>query len=270
MSSRRPATLLVSFLFSSLVAVGACQSQPVTLLSDPNAILGAAVTTTAAASSVRADATLDGTIAIDPFGVGAGTPVDLAGTSASADIDLADSDARTTFSVPGLLGVAGELIAVDGSAYLKSTVTGPQYKVLSLGQPTPSASGETATVLSGLTDLLSTPGLDPVKGDDVPCGSGTCYTVTIQLTPAELATLGGGLALPSNLPIPIPIPIPDLSGATVDLTVRVEQLSTHLNGVTAVIDLGDAGKLTLQITFSKWDEELTIAAPPADQVAPAG
>jgi hypothetical protein len=254
----------IALVVAALLAIAACQGQTAPTLTDPNAILAAAVRTTAEQKTVRIDATLDGQVAIDLLGSG-GAPFDLSGSTASADIDLAGGDARTTFSVSLL---TGELIVVDGTSYLKSTLTGTDYIAQPIGDAAPDPSAVPSTILTALTDLLAQPGLDPVKGDDVECGGTTCYTVAIELTPDELAGLGGGLALPTDLPLPIPIP--DLSAATVDLTVRVTKDTTRLAGLAAALDLGDSGKLDLDLTFSKWGDPVTISAPPADQVAPAG
>ena len=258
----RPFALAVA---AATLVLAACQGQTAPTLTDPREILAAAVRSTAEQSSVRIDAIVDGRIAIDLLGSG-GTPIELTGTSASADIDLKNGDARTTFSVPALIGLTGELIAVDGTTYLRTTRTGPLYQTQPIDPSAPDASTDPSTILDGLTDLLAQPGLDPVKGDDVPCGSSTCYTVTIELTPAELAGLGGGLDLPTGLPIPIP----DLAGASVDLTIRVTKDTTRLAGLAAIADLGDAGDLDVDIVFSKWGEAVSITTPPADQVAPAG
>ena len=257
--------LTLALAVAAALALAACQGPAVPTLTDPKEILAAAVRTTAEQSSVRIDAAIDGQVAIDLLGSG-GAPIDLSGSSVSADVDLAGGKARATFNVSLL---TGELIAIDGVAYLKTTLTGPNYMAVPTGplaQTGPSA--DPTTILSGLTDLLAQPGLDPVKGDDVECGGTTCYAVVIPLTPAELASLGGGLELPTALPIPIPIP--DLSSASVDLTVLVAKDTTKLAGLRAAADRGDAGDLELDVTFSKWSEPVTVVAPPADQVAPGG
>ena len=119
-----------------------------------------------------------------------------------------------------------------------------------------------------MTDLLARTDLQPTKGADVPCAGGTCYTVTLHLDAEDLGALTGGAALPSTLPIPLPIP--DLAGAGVDLTLQIEQATTRLSGATATLDLGDTGDLTIEGTFTKWNEPVQIAAPPADQVETAG
>ena len=182
---------------------------------------------------------------------------------------MENGDARATFSAPGLLGLTGEVIGLDGTTYLKTTLTGSRYQVLNWSaSDIPEPSGvSSARILKDITDILARPELDPVKAEDVACGNATCYRVEITLSPADLAALGAGdLAAPTGLPIPIPLP--DLTTATVDLTVLVAQDTTRLAGVTANADLGPDGAAALDLTFSKWDEPVTISPPPPDQVAP--
>jgi hypothetical protein len=64
--------------------------------------------------------------------------------------------------------------------------------------------------------------------------------------------------------------MPDVSVSTIDLTLYIEQTTRRLADATASIDMGDTGDVTLQATFTKWNESVQIAAPPADQVDPAG
>lgn len=254
---------------TAALVVGACQSTPPAIeLQDPREILAAAVTTTAAANTVRIDATVDGTLTLDLLGVGAPSTFELTGTTFSADLDLENGDARATFSAPGLLGLTGEVIVVGGTTYLKSTLTGALYRTLSTGADIPVPSGTTrATILEDLAGLLARPELDPVKAEDVACGNATCYRVGIALSPADLAALGAGeLEAPTGLPIPIPLP--DLAAATVDVTVLVAKDTTRLAGVAVDADLAANGAAVVDLTFSKWDEPVTIDSPPPDQVAP--
>ena len=258
----------------SLIAA-ACGTPSVPELTDPVAILEAAATQATTAQSVHIDVIADGQLALDLTGTGGGAPINLADTTAALDVDIADGAAKATFALPGILGLRGELIAVDGASYVKTSLTGPLYQPSAAGDadappgastPDPSAIAE---IVTQLREALTRPGVDPVKGDDVPCGTATCYTVTIQLTPEELAALGADTG---DLPIPtgLPIPIPDLADQTIDLTLRVAKDSTRLAGMTLAIGGGATGDLTAEFTFSKWDEDLTITAPPADQVQPAG
>ncbi len=261
--------ILAALVLPVALAAAACNSEPAASpLTDPTAILQAAATQTASATAVHLDLAADGELSVDLTGTGAGAPLSLADTTASADFDLAGGDVRATFALPGILGLRGELIAVDGTAWVKTTMTGPLYREVPLGGavPTdPSASPDTASMLQALTDLLEQPGLDPVKGEDVECGTTTCYTVRIELTPEELAGLGGeGAELP--IPTGLPIPIPDVGEFGIDLTIRVEKATTRLAGITAVATAGETGELTAEVTFSKWNEAVTITPPPADQI----
>ena len=107
--------------------------------------------------------------------------------------------------------------------------------------------------------LLLKPGVDLVKGDDVACGSKQCYTVSADLTADDLGATGALTGLPV-----------DLTGATLKLTIRVEKdLPYHLAGVNAVLSHAERHGADLDVTASKWDEPVTISAPPADQVKPA-
>jgi hypothetical protein len=254
------------FAVAPLIAVlvlAACQGGPVKVLSDPKEILAAAATATATASSVHVDVTADGTVALDPLGTGASAPVDLSGSTVNADLDLQNAKTRATFSAPALLGLAGEVIVAD-AVYAKSTLTGPKYRSLPLD-------ARPQHPLKGLTDLLARTDLQPTKGADVPCAGGNCYTLTMTLTPDELGGLIGGAAgRPAPSALPIPIPIPDVSDASVALTLHINQATNRVSDASAAVDLGDNGKLTLQGTFTKWDEGVQVAAPPADQVEPAG
>jgi hypothetical protein len=260
MIRRRRAILALAAAVAMLVA--ACGgSTPGPALTDPTAILTAALKSTEAARSVHIQVAIDGTATITlPGSSGPGTPVDLSGTTISADIDFEAPAAKATFSVPALLDFGGELIAVDGKSYLKTTLTGPLYQESvtygSLDDPS-----DAGRVVDGLGDLLLTEGIELVKGDDAACGSEQCYTVTADLTAEELGI--GGAAATSGLPI-------DLASASLKITVLVEKdLPYHLAGVTALLTMADGSSIEVELTASKWDEPVTITAPPADKVKPA-
>jgi hypothetical protein len=256
---RRPHGVLFT-LVSVAVLVAACGSTPTgPALTDPKAIVTAAVTSTKAAKSVQLALMANGEATVALPGSGTGTPVDVTGTTASADVDLVKPAAKATFALKAGITLNGELIAVDGKTYLKTSLTGPLY------QETPGVSSadpaQLGAVVDALGNVLLKPGVNLVKGDDVACGSKQCYTVSAELTTADLGTDAGNAA--SGLPI-------DLAGATLKLTIRVEKdLPYHLAGVTAVLSQPDGKALTLDVTATKWDEPVTITAPPADQVKPA-
>jgi hypothetical protein len=259
MSRRTPALLALAATVA--LTLGACQGgSNAPALTDPKEIVTAALKATEEAKSVHLDVTLDGTLSVALPGLGSATPVNLTGTTANADVDFAKPAIKATFAVPAMLGLAGEVIAVDGKSYVKTTITGPLYQE-SAGGAGPVDPSAAPGIVDNLGDILFKEGVELTKGDDVACGSKQCYTVTANLTPEDLGTSGAGSL--GNLPV-------DLTGASVALTLRVEKdLAHHLAGVEAVVTMGDGTKLTADVTASKWDEPVTITAPPADQVKPA-
>lgn len=260
MIRRPPAIVLLATTVAFLVAAcnGTSTAPPLT---DPTEIVTAALKSTEAAKSVHVDIAVDGKATVSMPGAGGiALPVNLTGTTASADIDLARSAAKANFSVPALLNFAGELIAVDGKAYTKTTLTGPLYQVTEASGAAvdPSNAGG---MIDNLGDLLLKPGVTLVKGEDVACGSRQCYTVSTDLTADQLKTAGAGAL--SSLPV-------DLTGARLKVTVQVDKdLAHHLAGVTAVLTLADGSVVTVDFRASKWDEPVSVSAPPADQVKPA-
>ena len=263
MSRRTPTILALAAILT--FALGACQggnsSSSAPALTDPKEIITAALKSTEAAKSVHLALTLDGTVSVAlPIAGGTATPVNLTGTTASADIDFTKPAAKAVFAVPAMLGLAGEVIAIDGKTYLKTTITGPLYQE-SAASSAPLDPSTAGGVVTNLDALLSKEGVTLTKGDDVTCGSVQCYTVTTTLTPEILGTnasssLGG-------LPV-------DLTGASLALTIRVEKdLPNHLAGLDAVVTMKDGTKLSAGLTASKWDQPVTVTAPPAEQVKPA-
>ena len=257
MTRRSPRFIVLLALLATLVAAcGGGNTGPI--LTDPTAIITAALKSSEAAKSVHIEASVDGTVPVALTPGGAGTEVNLTGTTASVDVDIANAEAHATFSVPKVLGLAGELIQADGKTYLKTTLTGSKFKVLGADSSLPVDPTNMGGMIDTLGDFLLKPGVDPVKGEDVSCNGGTCYTIVVDLDATELAALVGTGA--SSLPV-------DVAGATLKLTLRVEQtLPNHLAGIAIEIGLSDGKSVAADLTFSKWDEPVTITAPPADQV----
>ncbi|MBA3234522.1 MAG: hypothetical protein H0T59_00845 [Chloroflexi bacterium] len=258
--TRRPSATLPLAAALALVLAACGGNPPSPTLTDPNAIVTAALDSTAAATSVHLEFTLDGAATVElPIGGGAAAPIDLTGATASADIDLAGSAASATFGVPAVFNFSGALTSVDGWVYVKTSLTGPLYQK-SAGAAAALDPGAAKRMILGLRGLLDTEGLVLVKGADVACGGVQCYTVTTDLTSAQLGTDGTGAL--DGLPI-------NLAGASLQLTIRVEQPApNHLAGITAVVAFPSSPPLTIEMTASKWDELVSIVPPPPDQVAP--
>jgi hypothetical protein len=252
----------LALLSGLAIALAACGSPALPALTDPTEIVTAALKATESAKSVHLDATLDGTINVDLTGSGTATDLPLNGTTAAADVDMAGGKAHATFAIPAFLNLNGEVIQIGETSYLKTSLTGPQFETQKATDSLPVDPTDAAGIVDDVGDFLSADGVDPVKGEDVDCGGERCYTVSIELTPEELAALGAGQAEALGLPL-------DIGAASLAITIRVEKNTYHLAGVTTVASLGEQGTLTLNLTLAKWDQPMDISPPPADQVKPA-
>src|SRR5262245_29696177 len=203
----------------AVLASGCNATAPSPALTDPKAIVTAGLDASQIAHTVHLDVRVDGSAKVSLPGtpIGGGTPVKLDGTTAAVDVDFDKPALHATFAVPSLFNLAGEVIAVDGKAYVKSTLTGPLFQVT---QGTPADPAAIRSLLNGLETAIGQPGVVLTKGADAQCGSEQCYVVTTTLSADQLGTTAGSVA---GLPV-------DLTGATVDLTLFVEQ--TDPNHIT--------------------------------------
>ncbi|HEX5149010.1 MAG TPA: hypothetical protein VFW02_08010 [Candidatus Limnocylindrales bacterium] len=265
--SRSPGHLAAPLALLSGVAIvlAACGGGPsLPALTDPAEIIGVALKATEGAKSVHVEATVDGSISADLTGTGAtGTKLPLTGTTAAGDVDMAGGKAHATFAIPAFLNLNGELIQIGETSYVKTSLSGPLYETEQATDSLPVDLTDASGMFDNLGDVLTADGVDPIKGDDVSCGGKDCYTVSLQLTPEELAALGVDQESAAGLPI-------DLGSTTLDVTIRVEKDTYRLAGMKTVASLGEQGSVTVDLAFSKWDQPMDISPPPADQVKPAG
>ncbi len=258
MSRRLPAVF--ALVAGAAIALTACSGTPAApALSTPDEIITAALKSTETAKSFHADVTVDGKISGDVMGTGAAQSFDLAGTTASADVDIANKAVHASFAVPALLGLSGDVIAVAGKTYVKTSLTGPLYTVSDTKDTAGVDPSDTGKTIDNVGDLLKQPGIEPTKGDDVACGSKQCYTVNVDLTADELTKIAGAQA--SSLPVK--------TDGTLKVQIRVEKDTNHLAGATVEVASPSQGNLKVDIVISKWDEPVTISAPPADQIKAA-
>jgi hypothetical protein len=240
------------------VLVAGCGANDGPPLTDPKEIVTAALKSSEAAKTVHVDVAVDGTATVSlPGGSGIGAPVVMTGTTASADLDIQGGAAHATVALPTLFGLAGDLIVVDGKAYLKTSQSGDQYVLTDL-DGSPIDPTDMSGLIDNLGDVLLQSGVTLAKGDDITCGSRSCYTVNTKLTADQVKVLGGGAA--AGLPL-------DLAGASLDLSVRVEKpLPYHFAGLSGELKTRDGQSLKIDVTFSKWDGSVSISAPASDKV----
>ena len=176
-------TRVLTIAAIAAIAVGACGAPATPDLTSPTEIVLATLATTETAKSVHLEATVSGEVKMSVLPGAPATPIDLTGTTVSGDVALDAGAVHATFKVPNLFDLAGELIVVDGKGYFKTTVTGAQYQVTSLGEAIPKTGKGLADTLG---DLLMSEDITLTKGGDVGCGGKQCYTVTTQLTAEDL------------------------------------------------------------------------------------
>jgi len=252
-----PRPLLALGLVASL-ALGACGGEPAASpISDPTEILTKSLDAAAAAQSVHVKGEIAGSVALDLTGQGGGAPLDLTGTTIEADVDLADGNLQASFSAPSLFALSGELIALGQDSYLKISLLGDKYQKSTSTADSPTGAlrdpqGAIADLKTSL-DELPTP---PTKAPDEKCGDADCYRVTADVPTTDVGgALGGVLGSAA----------PDVSGSgTVDVWVRKDDLLPAKVAITA--DGGAEGTITVTLELTRWDEPVSISAPPADRV----
>ena len=261
-------SLIAALVLAVGTVLAACSGQTAPALSDPKAILSGALDAIGQAKSVHVSAEVAGSLAAGLGGQAAGGPLDLEGTTAEADVDLAAGNLHGSFAAPALPGLNGELIAVDRVTYLKVSLLGSTYRKLAGGDGgLLGALADPRRAISGLRQTLDGLPSQPLKAPDEKCGDADCYRVTIPAPMTELgAVLGDGLgsALGSLTP-------DGAGGGTIDVWVRTNDLRPARLVVTA--DGGSQGTLTVTVQLTRWDAPVSISAPPADQVdegAPPG
>lgn len=197
---RRPLFLVAA----ATVAIAACSSgtPAAPALTDAREILTRSIGTFKEVKSLHLHADVGGQVKIDLSGKGNGGPVDLKGSTADGDIDIANEKAHSSFGVPLLLGVTGDLIVIGQTTYMKISLFGTKYEK-SEAKPGPAASTPAMDVLKAIDEVgkfLDQPGVSPTRQADEKCGDRDCYRVSLNLTSAQLGNVTSALgsAAPSG------------------------------------------------------------------------
>lgn len=262
---RRFAPLLALF---AIVAIAACNAAPTAPpLTDPREILTKTVLSLKDVKTVDAKGDLTGTFGMQ------GSSIDLKGTTFEFASDIPGKKVKVSASIPAFLNTSAEAIVVDNAVYWK--IAGPlavqfgadptgKYKKIE-GLPTgaasaaPSASVDPLKAIDEFNTLLSKLPA-PTKGPNEKIGDQDTYHITMKLTSDELKALAPSPAL-GNVP-----GLDAVSGAvTFDVWSRTNDLRPAK--IAVGIDGGTQGNLALTFNLT-YDSGVSIAAPPADQIAP--
>jgi hypothetical protein len=241
-------------------------------ISDPHQVLTETVNAATNVTSFHLEIDLSGKVNTSALGssggLGLGGTMDLAGTKVEGDVDVTKQAADLKLSMPGLMGLTGEAIVVDGNAYYKvSLLGGDKYTKVPLGDLTgglpvsvpsalPSASGAIADEVNALRDQLQAMGVTTqLLPDDTIDGKAAYH---IQVT-VPLQTINAALAAES--------PAMQLDSAGIDIWVYKADLlpaKVEVKGSSSQI-----GNLDLVILLTNYNKPVTITAPPDSEIAPA-
>jgi hypothetical protein len=267
---------ILSILAVAALALAACGGSSATPgLTDPKLILTDSTTSLSNLKSVHFNVAVAGSV--DASGLAgaltgdsgsqapstAPTMLDLTGTTISGDIDVTNKNGQVALSVPALLAFSANVIVVDGTAYIKSSLGDSKYAKLdlssltsalpipslpALGSPDPSQASEVMSAIQA--ELAKLPA--PTKLPDETVNGQDCYHVQ-EVVPSS--------AIPDSSGV--------LNGASGTLTVDLWTQKSDLrpSRLVIVVDGGTAGKLTLTVDLTAYDAAVTIAAPPADQIS---
>lgn len=245
---RRRALITPALLIVVAIVAAACGGGSGPSLTDPKEILTKAVTAMQAAKSVHLEVSVDGTLSADLTGTGQGGDMSLTGTTLTADLDLANSNAHVAAAVPAFLGLTADIIIVGSDTYTKVSLAGDKYQKSATSTTDPT---DPAVALREVTTFLDNPAVKPVKKDDASCGSKSCYQIEISLSAADLATLMSG---------------DSIGDATIVATILVEKDTLYPVSATLNLKGATVGDVTLTLALKDWDKSVTVSAPPADQV----
>jgi len=244
---------------AAVVVVGACNSAApaAPALTDPKEILAKSVATLKDVKSFHVKADVAGQIKMDLSGTGSPGALDLKGTTAEGDVDVANKKAHLSFGAPALLGVTGDVIVDNDSTYTKVSLLGPKYtKTVNSPSDAAGAASDPTKVIDELTKFLNQPGVAPTKQADEKCGDKDCYHVSMNLTADQLGGVTSGLGSAAAN-----------GSGTVDVWVQKNDLRPAKLAVTA--NMGDQGTVNVSAALSNYDQPVTINPPADSDVAPA-
>jgi hypothetical protein len=254
---RRFAPPPVIAVLALLVLAAAACGPSVPALTDPAEILQKGAASLGTLKTVHVRGAIDGEVPLSIGGAGGGAPLPLDGTTLDADLDVANAGLDVELLAPALLNLRVNLRVVDGNAYLRAPIiTGDSW----VRQPAEGGiGGDPAAALAGLAAFLARPELAPEKLADSRCAGTDCYSVRFTVPASEVRDALGSLGSS----------IPGLGGdavGDVTVTVGVRKDDRRLATLGLEIPAGGTKPLTINLELGKYDEPVTIEAPPADEV----
>ena len=256
--TRRLALLPIAIVVVLSLVLAACSSTPAApALTDPKEIVTKGVTSIQDVKSFEVSGTFSGNLKAAQLG-----NFDLSTIKMVAAVDIANKSAKFNLDAPTLLGTKIDALVVGNTAYYKvsgalAAMTGgtaDKYTKV----PVPTASGDPVAAATDVTKLVAElqAGLAKLpspltKAADEKCGDVDCYHVTTIVTAAQMTALDSTSTLDGDITVDLWTRKSDYRPAKIAFSMT----SATLGSFGAALDI-------------KYDVAVTVAAPPADQVAP--
>jgi hypothetical protein len=240
---------LAPSLLVAAFALAACTGAPA--ITDPEQIITQGIEATTALKSFHVSLAVDGT-----FSVSEGGSFALDGTTLDGDFDLESKAGQLAFAVPAFLGLTGEVIVLGNDTYLKTSMTGDSWSKSTSESDALSEAMDPEAALSDVRDFLAKEGVEAEKLDDVECGERTCYAVRLTIPSELLADAGDEVDMDPT----------EALGAALVLNLRFDRESLWLTEVSTAVESESVGTFNATLTFSGFDEAVTVSPPPSDQV----
>jgi hypothetical protein len=257
---RRLVLLPLSVVALSLVLV-ACGSTPVVsiapALTDPKEIVDKGVTSLVDVKTFEFTGTFTGKLAAAHLG-----EFDLSTIKLAGAVDVPGKGARISLDAPSLLGTKLDAVLVGDRAYFKvagalaAVLQGSAEKYTMVAVPATGTdplaiATDVAKLVSQLQAGLALLPVPPTKAPDERCGDLDCYHVSLSLTGDQLRALDPSSTLIGN--------------TTIDLWTRKNDYRPAKIAFSVASPMTGTFGMSLDL---RYDVGVSIAAPPADQIAP--
>jgi lipoprotein LprG len=272
--TRLPKPALALMAVTAIVFAGACGGNSGTPtpppITDPSEVITKSVAVVPAVKSLHLKLEVSGKVNTGALtggssgGLGLSGNFDLSGTTVEGDVDVIKVATDLKFAVPGVLGLTGEAIVVDGNLYYKTSLTGDKFTQSKLSDtvpvsiPSPGALAS-ADITSGIASLrksLDDAGAkatlladDQVNGKDAYHVSISVPVDKINAMLAQSGSATAGLTLDS---------------ASVDYWAYKDSLLPAK--ISIVGSAGTLGNLSLTLTLTDYGKSVTVTAPAASDI----
>jgi len=243
-------------------------------VSDPNLIITSSANGMAAVQTVHLEITLSGSINGSGLGsaggvlggLGGGSTLKLDGTTVTGDVDIQKQALHISASMPTLMALSADIIEVDGYMYSKISLLSQKYTkskssaAALLPSVAPSASLDISKTVDSLKSQLDAAGskatlvgTDKIDGRDA-------YHVTVSVPVSYINQQLGALG---SITGPV-----SLDSASLDYWVYTDSLypaRAEIKASSAAI-----GNVDVIVTLTKYNQPVTITAPPAGEIQSGG